>query len=62
MLCLKFETNPGWIKFVLDNLNSVPVDQTHCERKEVKQHPDELTELEKRIVVSQLITQQFMVK
>lgn len=33
MLCLKCETNPGWIKSAMANLNSVLIDHAHCEKK-----------------------------
>ncbi len=33
MLCLKCETNPGWIQSALNNLESVLIDHAHCEKK-----------------------------
>lgn len=33
MLCLKCETNTGWIKSALENLTEVMIDHAHCEKK-----------------------------
>jgi tRNA-(ms[2]io[6]A)-hydroxylase len=33
MLCLKCDTNPGWIKAVKKNLNVTIADHAHCEKK-----------------------------
>lgn len=33
MLCLKNESNSGWIEAALNNLDSVIIDHAHCEKK-----------------------------
>lgn len=33
MLCLKCETNPGWIKAALSSIVEVMIDHAHCEKK-----------------------------
>lgn len=33
MLCLKCETNSGWITNALSNINSIIIDHAHCEKK-----------------------------